>query len=190
MDTIESEVKSSWKEVAFFASLILVVLVAFTYGLLLYKTQSQEQEILMLGKKVTAYNSASYQMAEKQVLDYKKKIDDLAQILGGRKISSNVFSVIEANTLPQVWFNNFSMSGADNKIILGGEAQTMQVFTQQIRVFEQDNHYITGVTIINSQIEPTSGKISFSLQLTLDPKVFSYAEIFVPSAVTTNPNVN
>ncbi len=179
------EKKSLMTEVAFYLSLILLSVIVFAWAFLNIKMTSQNQQIEELNKRMDAFNIKPYKDAEKEVLDYKKKLDDLGQILTTRKISSNVFSMIEGDTLPSVWFSGFSMSGSDNRITLTGEAETMEVFSRQVQVFEKNDSYIKTVTILGSQIQPT-GKVSFSLQLILDPKIFNYSDVFLPTAVNTN----
>lgn len=180
-----SEKNIFWKDVVFYSTTVLLIVVAFAWGLLTLKIYWQEKALTSLNQKINNYSTSDYQKAEKIVLAYKKKIDDLTQIIGNRKISSNVFSIIENDTLPKVWFSSFMMSANTNKISLSGEAENMQIFSQQVEVFENNNDYIKNVVIASSQIQP-DGKVTFSLQITLDPKSFEYTDIFLPTAINKN----
>lgn len=178
------EKKSFWIEVLFYLSLALTVAAIFVWGIVNLQITVQAQKLSDVSKKVDTFSEPAYKETEKRVLDYKKRIDDLTQILSNRKISSHVFSLIEGDTLPKVWFSGFSMSGSENRLTLTGEAENMEVFSRQVQVFEKNDTYVKSVSILNSQIQPDN-RVTFSLQLMLDPKIFNYAEVFLPTAVNT-----
>lgn len=167
----------------------MLIAVIFCYFVFSLKVSLQEKKLDDLKAKIASYGTQEQKADEKQVLDYKKKIEDFSIILGNHKISSNVFRFIEDKTLSNVWFSNFDMSQSTNEIRLAGEAETMEVLSQQFRMFEESKEYVKQISVLNSQILP-NGKASFILSIILYPSIFtSYVR---PSAVQdvtaiTNP---
>lgn len=173
--TLPTELKNKtvWVDRIFYAAWFLLALSVACYVLFFAKSVVRQREINAVDVKIAIYGSAEQKGHEKKVFDYKKKIDDFAKILGNHAISSQVFVFIERVTLPSVWFSNFSMSGSDNQITLSGETETLEILSRQVDVFEKNNDYIAGVNVVNSQVTP-AGRIIFTLNLSLNPKIFNY----------------
>ena len=117
--------KSAWTDALFYSSVAILVATVFFYGIFLAKSYLENQKIVQLDKKIAVYGTSDQRKYEEEVFDYKKKIDDFAAIFSNHKISSNMLSFIERNTLPTVWFSSFDMSEAINEIRLLGEADSM-----------------------------------------------------------------
>ena len=117
-------------------------------------------------------------------MDYQKKIGDFNSLFKNHEFASNVFAFMQAETLPNIWFKQFSLDEKNNTIQLSGEADNMDVFSRQIAVFE-GNKYVKNLGNLSSSIE-TSTKISFNLNLTLDQSIFNYIAVASP-VVTTQP---
>lgn len=174
--------ESSWIDFAMYIIFALLIGTIFCYFLFVVKIYFQNKEMVNMDKQMALYLTDERKKAEKEVLDYKKKIDGINVIMDNRKISSNVFNLIEANTLEDVWFSSFDMSGLTNKIILSGESETMEIFSRQVQAFEKSEKYIKSVGVTSLQAQP-SGKIRFTLSISLDPNIFDYADVFLPTAV-------
>ena len=162
---------------AYFVSALLVATL-FCYVLFFFKVYWQNQQVNIIDQKIAAYGTPQQKAHEKQVFDYKKKIDDFAGILVSHKISLKIFNFIEEKTLPNVWFSSFDVSQAANEIRLLGEAENMETLSRQISFFENSDNVNT-ITVLNSQINNT-GKIQFTLVVSLNPKLFSYMNSAVP----------
>lgn len=167
--------ESLWMNVAFYFFCALLVVLIFSYYILSLKVYFQNQRVNDLNNRMAVYGLSQQKMDEKKVLDYKKKIDDFSLIISNHKISSNMFSFIEKNTLPDVWFSDFDMSQSSNEIKLSGEAKNMETLSRQIQVFERNQDYVKNINILNFQTEP-SGKINFILNFSLNPKIFVYGD--------------
>lgn len=180
--------KSAWTDALFYSSVAILVATVFFYGIFLAKSYLENQKIVQLDKKIAVYGTSDQRKYEEEVFDYKKKIDDFAAIFSNHKISSNMLSFIERNTLPTVWFSSFDMSEAINEIRLLGEADSMETVSRQVAMFENSTDYIKNINILNSQLV-TGGKVSFVLNLSLDPKIFSYDYPVIPikPSVLVNP---
>ncbi len=178
--------KSWWIEVLFYATLAALIITVFVYGVLAYKTYFYHQKIKEVVIAIAVYSTPEEKALEKKVFDYKKTIDDFAGLIANHKTSLNVFSFMENNTLPNVWFSNFSMSTVSNEVRLSGEAEDMEILSQQFKIFEDNKDYIKNISVLNSQTS-SSGKINFVLNISLDPKIFAYdVNTFLPVSPTIN----
>lgn len=167
---------SSWIDFLFYSAFVLMMSIGLCYLIFSFKVYLQSQKINEIQNRINAYGTDEQRKAEKEVLDYKKKIDDFTAIINNRKISSNIFSFIESNTLSDVWFSGFDMSESKNKIRLSGEAENMEIFSRQVQSFEKSEDYIKEVNILGSEADAT-GKIKFALDLSLTPKIFNYTNV-------------
>lgn len=159
--------------VVFYLAIAGLVLVIFAYGILFFKVYMGNQKIADIDKKISIYGTQEQKQHEQEVFDYKKKIDDFALLLNGHKISSNIFTFMEAKTVPNVVFLGFTMSQTRSEIRLSGESDTMATLSRQFQVLENSKEYIKSISVLNSQIAP-SGKIAFVFNIFLDEKLFDY----------------
>ncbi len=167
--------KSLWISVTFYFFCALLIIVFFTYFIIVFKVYLQNKEINELDSRIATYGLSQQKIYEKRVLDYKKKINDYSFIISNQKISSNVFAFIEARTLPNVWFSSFNMSKSTNEIKLSGESENMETLGRQVRVFEKSNDYISSINVSSLEIQ-TTGKTNFILSFYLKPEIFSYSQ--------------
>ncbi|KKP42229.1 MAG: hypothetical protein UR31_C0017G0008 [Parcubacteria group bacterium GW2011_GWA2_33_14] len=163
--------KSLWMDVVFYFLCALLIAVVFYYFLFLLKDYYQNQKIEEINKKIAVYGTQEQKNSEAKVFDYKKKIDDFTVIINNHKISSNIFTFIEENTLPTVWFSNFSMSESSNDLRLSGESNNMETLSHQISILENNKDYVSNINILNSQVG-TGGTIRFVLNASLNPEIF------------------
>lgn len=167
----------SWMiNVVFYLMLAGFVLVIFLYGIFYFKVSIVTRATAVIEEKISAYGTEEQKQHEQQVFDYKKKIDDFVVLLGAHKMSSNIFNFLEAKTLPNIVFSDFTMSETRNEIRLLGEADTMATLSQQFTILESATDYIKNISVLNSQIAP-SGRIAFVFNISLDPGIFAYGAI-------------
>ena len=165
--------KSLWTDIAFYFSLALLIAVIFCYAIFSFKVYLQDQNLNEINRRIIAYSTDEQRAAEKDVFDYKKKIDAFATIIQNNKISSHVFSFIEKNTMSNVWFSDFDMSQSNGDIKLSGQSENMEMLSLQIQIFEKNEDYIKNISVLNLQTD-SAGKVRFILNLSLNPKIFSY----------------
>ena len=171
-----------WTDVIFYSFLAVLITIIASYLIFEYKSYLLREKIKEVDAKIALYGTETQKDNEKQVIDYKKSIDSFATLMGNHKIASNVFSFIEQNTLPNIWFSGFNMSETTNEIRLSGESETMEALSRQGEVFENNKQYVKHITVLNSQIQ-ASGKVKFILNISLDPSIFNY----LPANSTTEP---
>ena len=171
----------------YYLVLIIATTLAFAYGVLTFKVYFYETKIKEIDGKIAVYSTPQEKAHEKQVFDYKKKIDDFAAIINSHKITTNVFSFIEDYTLPRVWFSSFNMSETTNEVRVAGETENMETLSRQFKALETANEYVKHISVLSSQVD-NAGKVSFILNLFLQPSIFAYNEkAFLPASVTPVP---
>ena len=180
--------KSWWKDLVFYCAIALLIASLFSYGIFYYKAHLLNQKVGELDDKIAVYGTKEQKDYEKEVLDYKKKIDDFSTIIASHKISSNVFSFMEASTLPEVWFLSFDMSQPTNEIRLLGETDSMETLSRQVQIFEKNRDYVKNITVLNTQLG-SLGKVTFNLNLSLEPKIFDYVSKTITNAPESEANV-
>lgn len=156
----------------FYLASALLIGVVFCYLLFSLKVYLQERRINYLENRIATYGTDQQRLYEKKFLDYKKRVNDFANIIKEHKISSNVFLFVEERTLSNVWFSNFDLSESINEIKLSGEAEDMGTLSKQVYVLEE-SEYVKSISVLNSQFTPNK-KVRFILTLSLDPKIFNY----------------
>ncbi len=177
----------------FYGMCILLVATIFCYGIFAFKVYLENKKVDQMNVKLNSYGTSAQKSAEAEVLNDKKKIDDFTAMISHHRISTNVFSFIEENTLPNVWFSNFRLSEVSNVINLSGEADTASTLSRQVQIFEQHQDYISNISVLDFQTQD-KGNIKFSLNLAINPNLFSYATSSVfpvnPPQTSSVPTVN
>ena len=183
----KDEDKSLRMSYLFYFATILLAATVLSYLVFNFKVQFQEKLIGQVENASLSLRSGERQAYNKKVLDYKKKIDDFAEVLDSHRISSNLFDFIEKNTLKNVWFSDFSIQEIANEIVLSGESSDMKTVSNQVDIFEKSKNYVLKVNVLDYQIN-TTGKVNFSLNISLNPEAFNYQ--YDGSGPTDNKNEN
>ena len=166
--------KPWWADVVFYVVSSLLVVLVFSYGVLMIKNYQQKQEILLLDARLKDTRSSEEKKQEAEVLRYQKKIADFSLLIKNHTFASNVFGFIEKNTVLDVWLKQFVMDQKSSQIQLSGQADSMESFSRQVANLE-NNEYIKSIGVISSFIDD-SKRVDFSFNLAMDPKIFSYID--------------
>lgn len=164
------------KEKTFLADIILYITVSLLissilcYVIFLVKISSQKYALKNLEESMLAIGTDEQKEKEVKIFQYQKKINDYAKFLQNHKSALNVFTFLEQQTMPEVWFSRINLSEKENSVILTGEANNMDVLSRQILNFEKDK-FVKRIVIMNSSVSD-SGKIKFNLTLSLNENLF------------------
>lgn len=169
--------------IAFYILCSLLVVFVLSYFILAFKANIQAEEINELDNMI-AEGEGQQKAFEDKVLEYRRKINDYALVIGNHKISSEVFDFIEKRTLSNVWFSTFDMSQYTNEIRLTGETENLESLSQQVQVFEKSQDYINNINVLDSQVQGPS-KVRFTMALSLNPNNFTYIDL--PSTSQSTP---
>jgi len=108
---------------------------------------------------------------EKEISNYQKKIEDFNILLNNRKSPLNVFSFLEKNVHPKVWFSDFDLDLERNTLSLSGEVENPEDIEQQIIAFKKEKEIVKEVNLSKFSINKRK-KIEFELHLVFDSKIF------------------
>lgn len=157
-------------DVIFYIAISFLISSILCYLIFLVKISSQKYTIKTLEESMLTIGTEEQKEKEAQIFKYQKKINDYAKFLKDHKSALNVFSFLEEQTMPEVWFSRISLSEKEYSVILTGEANNMDVLSKQVMNFEK-SEFVKRITILNSSVAD-SGKIKFSLTLSLKENLF------------------
>ena len=146
--------------------LVLVFLISFFYLKISSKQMSEDLE----EKKQALIKTSSEKALEEEALLYEHRIDSFGRLLSKHDKPLNVFLFLEEVCHPSVKFSDFQFDSIGGKVSLDGQANDFTAIGQQLLILKER----TELKKINLSGISTDeeGKVTFSLQLSFDPKVF------------------
>ncbi|MEK7541131.1 MAG: hypothetical protein AAB529_02775 [Patescibacteria group bacterium] len=189
------ENKLWWVDVVFYFIISSLIATILCYLIFAVKINSQKAGIKNFEISLATVGTDKQKEMEKQIFEEQKKINDYIPLIKDHRVSSNILAFLEQTALPAVWFSRFNMGGNDADIILSGEAESVEIFSRQVSVFEE-SEYLTKITVLGSTIGEQN-RINFNLVLSLDPKIFSFiaetettlpTDGIPPSGITATPD--
>lgn len=169
-----------WVDAVFYFIISSLIATILCYLIFAAKIYLQKAKIEDYNVSLATVGTDEQKEMEKQIFDYQKKINDYAPLIKNHRIFSNILAYLEQNTLLNVWFSKFGI-GNDSDITIAGEAESMEIFSKQISVFET-SEYLTQITVLSSTLG-YQDRANFNIVLSLDPKIFTF---IVKSAGTTS----
>lgn len=173
-----------WMDVIFYFVMSLLIATILCWIIFLVKNNFQREDIKKEAAALLTVGTSSQQAQEKEVINYRKKINDFATLLKNHEFASNVFAFMETQTMPDVWFKQFSLDEKNNEVQLSGESDSIDAFSRQVAAFEK-NQYVKSLGNLNSSLGQFA-RVEFSMNLTLDQSIFSY--LTTPLISTTTPS--
>jgi hypothetical protein len=152
----------------YFAIFLLISSVA-SYFLIDFFLEEAKSEISSLEMNLAEIMSPEKISLEKEILAYKKDIDNISYLMGRHLKASKIFEIIEKTTHPQVWFKEFTLSPDLGEFIISGESENFEILGQQLLIFEEEeelNEVNLGKALINNE-----GKIDFVLFALFNPDI-------------------
>lgn len=165
--------KKNWLDFIFYFSLILFLITVLSYFILDVFLKKTSGDFDVLKQKITQ-RTEEEETLEKDLLLNKKKIDDFSIILNKHILSSQVFSFIEKLTHPKVFFKDFIFTADQANLRIPGQTQDFKTLGEQILIFQKEQN-IKNVNLSNLSLTE-DGKITFTLDIFLNPEVFILTE--------------
>ncbi len=173
-------------DVIFYFVVSLLVATIFCYLVFLLKNGFQREDIKKETAALQTVGTDQQKEEEKTVVDYQGKIKDFTNLLNNHEFASNVFAFMQTQTMPSIWFKQFSLDEKNAGVQLSGEADSMDAFSRQVAVFEK-NKYVTNIASLNSSLGD-SARTQFSINLVLSQDIFSYISVPQVLEPTTLPD--
>jgi len=143
---------------------IVVTTLFFVFGWQTKKAKAQLQEI---EAQLEQLGTPEQKALEEAIYDYKRKIDDFPVLLNNHQTPSKLFTLIEENIHPDVWFLSFKFLRDKNQVSLSGKAKSLLALAQQILAFEKIPQ-IKELTTSNIGVSE-EGAIKFELSIIFTP---------------------
>lgn len=173
-------------DVIFYFVVSLLVSTVFCYLILLTKNNIQRQEMENDQAALQTVGTQQQKDQEKEVINYQRKINDFSNLLKNHEFASNAFIFVEKQTVPNIWFKQFSLEESKRSIQLSGEAEDMDSYSRQIAILEK-NKTVKSIGALNSSLGQ-EGKVAFNLDVILSDEIFNYRYGLPPVIETTTPS--
>ena len=155
---------------------IAVVGVAYL-GIFWYKVTVNRQ-ISELDAEIGQLESriAARQADKEQANSLQQRLKLIGELLNSHRYWTELFTLLERNTIDDVYYTNFSMAGTE-KVVLTAIGKDYQSVARQIVAFQQVPDVVTAVEV-NSALAKLADDgsyqyVNFTINLTLDPAVFA-----------------
>ncbi len=181
-----------WMDVILYFSVSVFVAAIFCWLIFWAKNGIQQSQINDWKDKLQTVGTDAQKEQEKTVLDYQRKIDDFNKLFNNHQFASYAFAFMQAETMQNVWFKQFSLDRSSSQVQLTGESDDFDSLAHQVATFEQ-NKYVKNFGNLTSSKDASTAKVQFNFSLSLDSALFkdsSFAAALQPatsSEVSTQP---
>jgi hypothetical protein len=124
-----------WKMLMFSAVLFGFFLLSYLGMKFGYETYLNGQ-VVAIGKQVTALENQVGQTEQKGFVEFYSQLSNLETVLNRHKFGGNIFSFLEANTLPSVYYTSATFSAGENSVAISGVATTIEDLVQQLSILQ------------------------------------------------------
>lgn len=111
-----------WMDVIFYFAVSLLIATVLCYLIFLVKDGMIKSQISEETSALHMVGTDEQKQHETEVIRYQKKIGDFSMLLKNHEFASNVFAFMQAQTMPNVWFDQFNLDEKNNAVQLSGES--------------------------------------------------------------------
>ena len=172
-------------DVIFYFVVSLLVATVFCYLVFMFKNGMIKDQISKESAKMESVGTQDQKNRETNVMGYQQKIGDFTVLLKNHEFASNVFAFMQAQTMPNIWFSQFSLDEKNSAIQLNGESDNLDAFSRQVAVLEK-NKYVKSITSFNSSLGEAA-RTEFNIGLVLDDSIFGYLPNISADTTTNQP---
>lgn len=164
------KIKTIALNILFYFSLFLVLISVSGFFILDYY-KGKDSETLKNLEAVLAKEKTSEEAAmEKEISEYRKKINDFSSLIKSRENLANFLPFIESKTHPQVQWTAIDLNLKDFQVSLSGTTENLQTLQQQILIFKNEklieDFNMSGFSAKKGE------KINFDFKFSLSPEIF------------------
>lgn len=157
------------RKISAFLVLLIFFGVTFLSFAFLYGTKKTEEGLKIVEEKISQGKTKERLSLEKEIKLTKERIDNYSEILKGHLFPSKIFSLLEENTDPNIFFNSFTFKEESMRVDLQGEAKDLPSLQREISLLREKEEIINP-TLSDVRISLTNEgkrKIDFSLSFIL-----------------------
>ena len=159
-----------WMDVIFYFAISLLVASVFCYVIFLAKNVMQRSEIKAEVEAMQSIGTDEQKRQEGQVIGYQRKINDFSNLLKNHQFASYSFAFMQTQTMPNIWYKQFSLNRSSAEIQLSGEAESLDALSRQLTILEK-NKYVKNLGGLSTAISE-SARFTFNYSLFLDSAIF------------------
>ena len=159
-----------WVDVVLYFSIALFIATFICYFIFLLKISSFNQQLTEINAQLEQIATAAQKETEKQVFIYQQKINDFSALTNNHKYPTLFFCWLNKLTLPNVWFNTFSIDTKTKTVTLAGEAERPVTLSRQLAILDADFYTKSIFNLVS--FPSLGGKASFSFNLNLNQEIF------------------
>lgn len=169
---------SSFGRLFTFAVLILIIIIGSFYFIRTI-IGKLNQQILSLQKEKKHLEEAIPFEKEKEIISLEKKIEFLGEVFKNHSNVSNVLSILEKYTHPDIYYLSLRLNRKNANIQITGYAKSFEVLSEAINGFVNQPAVIQAVVLREAKLDPKTKLVSFSLNIYLVPDVLKYKEKYL-----------
>jgi len=166
-----------WVDVIFYFAVSFLIAAVSCYLIFLAKNVFQRNAIEEENTALQTVGTDRQKEHEEGVISYQQKINDFTELFKNHDFASNAFAFMQTQTMPNIWFGQFSLDKKTGGIQLTGEADSLDILGRQVASFE-NNKYVENLGSLNSSLGGV--RVQFSTSLLLDKSIFSYVSDMTP----------
>jgi len=178
-----------WMDVIFYFVISLLIATVLCYVIFLTKNNFQREDIKKETAVLQTVGTDQQKEYEINVVNYRNKINDFTVLFKNHEFASNIFSFLQAQTMPNIWFKQFNLDEKNNAVQLSGEADDMNAFSRQVATLENEDNkkYIKSIGTLSSSLGE-SARVEFNINLALNQNIFSYLSTMPSISETASPS--
>ncbi len=159
--------KSKLQTILFYASIIVLVIIIFSYIIIGHFQNKALQTVQSLDAKLANIGTSEQKILEKDVLYYRDKIQSFAYLFDNHQHPLNFLKILEDIRQEDVIFTKFSMNVLEHNVVLNGQTNGFKVLGEQLNIFKQ-NKAIKNIEL--SQMSMSNlGIVNFVFDLEIEP---------------------
>ena len=159
-----------WMAFLFPVAVIVFLLSLGAWGGLIYLKKVAEKELDLTEQKINEARSPERQALEAELLETKRRIENIAGLLKDHPKLTKIFEKIEETTHPLVWFSEFSFDREKLSVRMSAQAEDFVALAQQQELFEKSD-FIDTVNISEISLGE-DGRVNFVVDLLFNSNVF------------------
>ncbi len=156
--------------------IILVAILGGVFGILAWYSGAAKNELAKIEKDVAAVEQQIKNLdeAKNRAQTLQKQFQIAEKLLNSHVYWTGVYSFLEKNTIPEVYFKNF-VGGSDGQISMSGVAKSYKAVAGQIvSLREAEKVEKVSITSASASVSPTgeTAEVNFDVKLKLNPEIF------------------
>src|SRR3989344_332897 len=158
--------------------LVVGLFIAGSYVGLLWYQNRLDQQIEAIEKDIHDLDAkiTSAEVRQTEIIDLQERLKLIRELLENHMYWTKFFEMLEQNTIQEVYYTNFSMTGTD-RLILSAIGRDFSSAAKQMVVFQNAKEFISDVRIdaVSGELDQNDNIVqtNFNIVLTIAPGVFT-----------------